>query len=268
MDRTLSQANVLNSNSAAAVDAADQSQALGHPDAGIAFAFLWLFTFWVFGRPEDIFSAVAPLHLTFIFGASAGVAFVGALVFSRARLRWSREFILVLLLSGWFILGLPFAYWRGGSYQMLMGTWVKTIIGFFLLTQTLTTIGRIRKLLWAIVFSELFATSASIVLQGKEALRSGDRVIGVNQGMLGNCTFRHTTLYRSPLHVSSFTGANGPLDDHNWICDVDAHPHCLARRFPERHFFSFIDVVVCPTRVDTRATGGYCHRGLLDCRDS
>lgn len=179
----LSQTGIL--NSAAAVEIVDQSAVPSGQNAKTAFAFLCLFTFWSFGRPEDIFPALASLHLTFVLGACAGAVFLGALAFGRTRVRWSRELTLVLLLSGWFILGLPFAFWRGGSYEMLMGTWVKTVIAFFLLTQTLTSIGRIRKIIWTIVISELVATSASILLQGREGLKAGDRLIGVNEGMFG-----------------------------------------------------------------------------------
>jgi len=40
-----------------------------------AFLFLWFFTIAVYARPEDIFPPLGQLHLTFIFGCCAGVAY-------------------------------------------------------------------------------------------------------------------------------------------------------------------------------------------------
>src|SRR6267143_3736581 len=75
-----------------------------------AFVFLWFFTLVHFGRPEDIFQI--PFHFQLIFGTAAALAYLAALITDRVRLLWSRELILVLLLTVWFIVGVPFAYWR------------------------------------------------------------------------------------------------------------------------------------------------------------
>ena len=149
-----------------------------------SFPFLWLFTIAVFARPEDIFPFLAPLHLTFVFGACAGLTYVTALISGRARLRWTRELQIVLLLTGWFIAGVPFALWRGGSFDTLIHVWLKTLLVFFLLTQVLVTLPRVRKLLWAIILSELAVTSVSIFLSPK-AIWVGERMLGFNLGILG-----------------------------------------------------------------------------------
>jgi O-antigen ligase len=148
------------------------------------FVFLWLFTFMIYARPEDMFPALAPLHLTLIFGAVAGLLCAGALLSGRARVPWSMETKLVLLLSAWFVAGIPFAFWKSGSLQVLIHVWSKTVFIFLLLTVTLVTIDRIRAVLWAIILSELFATSFSILLPGK-SLWIGERIYGANVGFLG-----------------------------------------------------------------------------------
>jgi O-antigen ligase len=66
----------------------------------------------------------------------------------------------------------------------LIDVWLKTLLLFFLLTQTLVTLERIRKLLWAIILSELAVTSLSIVLSSR-AIWLGDRMLGLNLGILG-----------------------------------------------------------------------------------
>ena len=149
-----------------------------------SFFFLLLFTVAVFARPEDIFPFLAPLHLTFVFGACAGLTYLAGLLSGHIDLQWTRELKIVLLLTGWYIAGLPFALWRLGSFQMLTHVWLKTLLIFFLLTQVLTTVERIRKLLWAVILSELVVTSISIFLSSR-AIWVGERLLGFNLGILG-----------------------------------------------------------------------------------
>jgi O-antigen ligase len=154
------------------------------PTARLGFIFIWLFTLAIFLRPEDIFPALAPLHLTFILGLCGGLTYVGALFSGRARLLWSRELAIVLLLTVWYAAGVPFALWRGGSVEVLVQVWLKTLLIFFLLTQTLVTVRRIHALLWAIILSELVVTAFSII-QSSRVTWVGERMLGVNLGILG-----------------------------------------------------------------------------------
>jgi O-antigen ligase len=197
---------MLTANSAITSGSAEEASAAIPEGAELAFGFLWLFTFVLYARPEDIVPAVGAFHMTFVFGICAGLAYFGALVSGRARLLRSPELLIVLLLTAWFMLGIPFAYWRGGSFNLLTGVWFKTLFGFFLLTQILTTVGRIRQLLWAIIFSQLVATGASILLQGNGASQIGGRATGINQAMFGwnflGITASVTLPYIAALYIS------------------------------------------------------------------
>lgn len=155
------------------------------PGAGAkwSFAFLWLFTMTVFVRPEDLFKT--PLHFELIFGSAAIVAYVCALAARRANLLWSRELSFVLILTAWFTIGIVFGYWKRGSYDVLTQVWLKTATVFFLLTQILTGLGRIRKILWAIILSELIVTTLSIVSRADQALYVGARLAGISENLLG-----------------------------------------------------------------------------------
>jgi len=174
--------------------------------ARLGFFFLLLFTVAIYARPEDIFPSLGQLHLTLAFGLCASLAYLGALLSAKARLVWTRELRIVLLLSGWYVAGVPFAFWTGGSFQTLTQVWSKTLLCFFLLSQTLTTIGRVRKVLWAMILSELTVTSVSIALSGNDALRVGDRVAGISQGLLGwnyfGIAVAHTIPYLGILYLS------------------------------------------------------------------
>ncbi|PYT56238.1 MAG: hypothetical protein DMG43_00590, partial [Acidobacteria bacterium] len=160
------------------------SQAHGYR-AELSFFFVWLFTVAIYARPEDIFPSLGQLHLTLAFGLCASLAYLGALLTGQVHLVWTRELRIVLLLTGWFVAGVPFAFWRGGSFQIVTQEWSKTLLIFFLLSQTLTTIGRFRKVVWTIILSELIVTGISIALSGNDTLRVGDRVFGISKGPLG-----------------------------------------------------------------------------------
>lgn len=149
-----------------------------------SFIFIWLFTVAIYARPEDIVPALGQFHLTFLFGLCAGIACFAALASGNARLLWSPVLGIVVLLTLWYLAGVPFAVWRGGSLQTLLHVWLKTVFIFFLLTQTLLTLDRIHKVLWGIILSELVVTTISIA-RPSNAIWVGNRLLGVNQGILG-----------------------------------------------------------------------------------
>lgn len=184
MMKTLQQSEFLAARPSLAAEKAVPVEAPLSEGGRLAFIFLWLFTFAVFGRPEDIVGSLNVLHLPLVLGISAAVLLAGALLTGAVRFRMPVELTTVLLLTCWFILGVPFAYWHGGSAQVLMDIWFKTLLSF-LLTQTMTSIDRIKKIIWAILLSELLSTSASILLQGNGAEQVGERLSGVNQGLFG-----------------------------------------------------------------------------------
>lgn len=143
-----------------------------------------LFTIAIYARPEDIFPVLAQLHLTFVLGLGAGFAYLGSFLLGNVRPVWTTELKIVLLLTGCFVAGLPFAYWRGGSVHVLTQVWLKTLIVFFLLTQTLVSVDRVRKILWAIILSELVVCAYSII-QSSQVVWVDQRLSGVNLGILG-----------------------------------------------------------------------------------
>jgi O-antigen ligase len=127
---------------------------------------------------------VGDLHLTLALGVCAGVSFFCALAFGNAQLHRSRELPYLFWLTVLFAAGIPLAIWRGGSFNLFAQVWLKTLSIFFLLTQTLLSIARIRAILWAIVLSEL-AVCAYSILHPDQSAWVGDRMSGVSQGILG-----------------------------------------------------------------------------------
>lgn len=163
------------------------------PGAALSFFFVCLFIAAIYARPEDIFPSVGALHLTFLLGTCAVASFLWSLFSGVVSLTWPRELRIIFLLTVWFAAGVPFAYWRGGSFQVLTEIWLKTVLIFFLLTQTLVTLKRIRAVLWVIILSELVVTAYSLAAPSQETWKTclgcgaggvGDRMVGINQGFL------------------------------------------------------------------------------------
>jgi O-antigen ligase len=148
------------------------------------FFFLICFTVAIYARPEDIFPSVASFHLPLLLGSCAGLAFLGSLLSHKIRLIWPRELKIVILLTAWYIAGVPWAFWRTGSLHTIENTWMRTFLIFFLLVQTLVSLPRIRKLLWAIILCELAITSFT-VLDRSHAVWAGDRLFGFSLGFFG-----------------------------------------------------------------------------------
>jgi len=163
------------------------------PGATLSFLFICLFVVAIYARPEDVYPSIAALHLTLLLGLCAGAAFLWSLFLGEVSIIWSQELRIVLLLTAWFAAGIPFAYWRGGSFMVLTQIWLKTVLIFFLLTQTLITLKRIRTILWAIILSEFAVTTFSLLAPsqmtwksclGCEGAGDAERMVGVNHGFL------------------------------------------------------------------------------------
>jgi len=156
-----------------------------HKPAGKwAFFFLLLFTVAVYARPQDIFPSLDALHLPLVFGCCSSLALLAAVLSGNTSLRFPRELQMVLLLTLWYLAGIPFALWRSGSLQMFSQIWLKTLLAFFLLSQTLVSLKRIRSLVWTIVLSECTVTVITLV-DRQHANWRGERLFGFNQGILG-----------------------------------------------------------------------------------
>lgn len=68
--------------------------------------------------------------------------------------------------------------------MVLTQLWLKTVLIFFLMVQTLITLERVRWVLWAIILSELAVTAYSVLGSSQVRWVEG-RMYGVSQGILG-----------------------------------------------------------------------------------
>jgi len=58
--------------------------------------------------------------------------------------------LLLVALTGWMCLSMPFSLWRGGSFQFLTEHWIKSVSVFFLIAGTISTYEQCRKAVLAL----------------------------------------------------------------------------------------------------------------------
>jgi O-antigen ligase len=156
----------------------------------LTFFFLLVFVALYLGRPEDLVPTLDQLHLPEVTGIIATVCYIWSRFRDgRARFQWTAELKLMLALTAWFAFGVPFALWRSGSLNALTGSWLRILLIFFLFSQTILTISRVRKLLWVILGSEIFVASISLLSLGGQGLEQGERLKGASVGFLSGNEF-------------------------------------------------------------------------------
>jgi len=153
--------------------------------AGAAFFFLLVFTFLLFVRPHELVRAGQ--HIP--WAQMVAVLAIGSYAIARFQasmpLIWTKEVFLVLGLTFLFTAGIPFAFWRSYALKFLTDDWLKTLIIFFLLTQTVYTLDRARKLMWVILLSETLVMAYTILNPAGFNYTSSDgRMTGANRGFL------------------------------------------------------------------------------------
>jgi O-antigen ligase len=154
-----------------------------------SFFFLLVFTALYLARPEDTIPALTNLHLPEAMAILAILCYLVGWLRGGIRFRWTGELKIMLALTIWFLVGLPFSIWRGGTFGVLTQTWSRTLLIFLLLSQTAVTIARIRRLLWVILFCETFVAALSIVTLGSQAVETGERLKGAILGFLSGNEF-------------------------------------------------------------------------------
>lgn len=164
-----------------------------HRKLGWPFWLLIAFSFVLLLSPQSFIGALRPLHLAF---AAAGLA---ALTYGFDRFRhrqpllpMTRPTVLTLCLLGLALVTVPLSYWPGGSLSYITGLYLKTLIIFWLLSNIVDTLPKLR-----IVALALSLMAVPLALSGvagfisggflHEELSSGlHRIAGYDAALTGN----------------------------------------------------------------------------------
>lgn len=188
--RTISEKPPLAANTAAAAPRLRNGKALAKDydpslhKGKLAFFFLLLFTAVLFGRPSDFIWALQAVPLAQIVAVLAMLAYGVTRMQGGAPLIVTTELKFVAILTVLYIMGLPFAFWKQMTYDTLTKDWLKTVIIFVLITQTMFTMDRVRKLLWVIILCEFLVSGYSLIDPRTNIISDEGRMRGSTVGFL------------------------------------------------------------------------------------
>ena len=153
-----------------------------------AFNGLMVFTALLYLRPQDTIRPLAAIPLAEIAAISALLA----MAFGRLRrglpiTRMTPELIGVLALGGMILLTAPFSIWTGGAIRTFTDLYVKVVLIFVLILNTLTSPERVRRFTWVVVAATSYIAFRAVFdyLRGFNLVENG-RVTGAVGGMFQN----------------------------------------------------------------------------------
>jgi len=141
----------------------------------VVFSFLYYF------RPGDTIRGVAVLHTARITAVFA----VMALLMGANKIRLKQlpaEIKIIFAMFGWMVLTIPFASWRGGSFQQVFFEFSKALIVTLTLIVTVTRKVELRRLMLVQALGVALMTSAAVIANN----RMQGRLAGVGDAMLSN----------------------------------------------------------------------------------
>lgn len=155
-------------------------------DSPVAFQALMAFTFILLLSPQTFIPGLARVRIALLAGAVAVAAHCWTRFAARRPLMLvTRETKLAAALLGWAVVTVPISEWPGGSLQVLLDLYLKALIIFWLLCNTVTTLGRLRTVAWglSLMAVPLAATGVWNFLSHRAV---AGRIMGYDAPLTGN----------------------------------------------------------------------------------
>lgn len=153
-----------------------------------AFTGLLVFTALLFFRPQDQFTFLNPLHLAEVSALSAlGAMITGRIGRGLSMTRVTPELIGVVTMGVLILATAPFSVWPGGAVGTFTEMYMKVILIFVLMVNTLTSPKRIEQFTWLIVVATGYLAFRAVLdyARGINLVENG-RVQGAVGGMFKN----------------------------------------------------------------------------------
>ena len=143
----------------------------------VAYRALIVFSILYYARPEDVIPGLSYVPIVKIAGGIALLALIFGLSGERAVKKLPVEIKLLFVMLGWMILTIPFAWWRGGAFDIVFNRFSKGVIVALLVSLLVTRVDELRKLLFVQAISLALMTAVSIALNRQ--LRMGGVLGGI-----------------------------------------------------------------------------------------
>lgn len=153
-----------------------------------AYVGLLAFTACLFFRPQDQITALQPLRLAEVAAVFGLIAMaIGRLSRSLPLTRVTPELLGVVALGGVIILTAPFSIWTGGAIGTFTELYVKVLLIFLLMVNTLLWPRRVEQITWLIVLATGYIAFRAVFdyARGINLIENG-RVRGAIGGMFQN----------------------------------------------------------------------------------
>src|SRR5882762_262510 len=132
----------------------------------MSFRLFLVCSFVLLGRPQDILTFLQPLRPALVLTVLA----VGAMVFGGRRQELSaalsrsesKRYLLFYIIM---ILGIPFAYHKRIAFQGVFESYLVNVLFFILLVSQITSLQRLKSLVWVICLSALMYSVFEGILQ-------------------------------------------------------------------------------------------------------
>ena len=133
---------------------------------------VFLFCGVYFFRPEDFWLALAPIPLAKIVGIFTGVCLLFAVLIERAELPKEAKVLLALL--AYLSICIPFSHWPGGSVEVVLQVFAKTIVIAIAAMVSITSGKQLRRLMMLQVLAMVMMSAIAV---GQPKMH--DRMYGV-----------------------------------------------------------------------------------------
>lgn len=147
-----------------------------------------LFTAVLFLRPQDTIPHVELLHLA----ECAAIVGILGLVFGRMSSGLTvsivtPEVVGMLAFAGAMLVGIPFSFWPGGSMHDFNEIFLKVLLVFILMVNTIDRPERLDRIIWVIVLCAGYISLRAVIDYGRGVhLVEGNRIAGAVGGIFGN----------------------------------------------------------------------------------
>lgn len=202
----------------------------------LAFKALVLFSVVYYARPEDIIHPLQVLPLSKILGFICIVGLAVELAGKRKmKVPLALKFLLALFAQ--MILAIPFAFWRGGAFQMVFQYFAKGVIIAFLISLLVDNLPQLRKLLFVQTAAVSFMTFASL---GAHHMVAG-RLAGATGGIFENSNDLAINLaVNLPFCFAFFIRSRGGLRKAAWLAAVVAMLLAILLTYSRSGFLALV----------------------------
>jgi O-antigen ligase len=179
-----------------------------------AYSALLTFSFLYYARPEDFIPGMAAIPVGKISG---GLALAGLILgWGRMKGKMPLAIKLVLVLLVHMCITIPFSFWRGGAYDVVINQFSKAAMVALLISMIVSSVGELRRLLWVQAASVSVMTIASIVVHPTGPAGTSARLWGLGGVFSNPNDFAINIAINFPLCLAFFLGTKGVLKKLIW----------------------------------------------------